>query len=110
MFTSYFAKASDDPNAVAISRGTPTNYSGRVYMPLAPPWELINLYKINEDEEIYRNHYQHLILNNLDPLMTYKELGEDAILLCWEGRNKFCHRRIVADWFERELNIEVPEL
>jgi len=37
-------------------------------------------------------------------------LGEDAILLCWENSGVFCHRRLVAEWFEEELGVSVPEV
>jgi len=36
-------------------------------------------------------------------------LGEDAILLCYEGIFQFCHRRLVAKWLEEQLNITVDE-
>jgi len=56
----------------------------------------------------YRAAYQE-ILDRLDPRKVYQELGEDAILLCWEKPGEFCHRRLVAEWLERELGVEVPE-
>ncbi|MCL6442574.1 MAG: DUF488 domain-containing protein, partial [Alicyclobacillus sp.] len=40
----------------------------------------------------------------------YEELGENAVLLCYEKHNDWCHRRMVADWFEKELGVVVPEL
>jgi uncharacterized protein (DUF488 family) len=30
--------------------------------------------------------------------------------LCHEKAGEFCHRRLIADWLNRELGIEVPEL
>jgi uncharacterized protein (DUF488 family) len=56
----------------------------------------------------YRAAYQE-ILDRLDPRKVYQELGEDAILLCFEKAGEFCHRRLVAEWLERELGVEVPE-
>jgi hypothetical protein len=61
------------------------------------------------DEAAYREEYQK-ILDKLDPQEVFEYLGENAILLCWEPPGKFCHRRLVAEWFERELGVEVPEL
>jgi hypothetical protein len=33
-----------------------------------------------------------------------------AIILCWESFNVRCHRRLVVEWPEEELDIVVPEL
>lgn len=35
--------------------------------------------------------------------------GDRAVLLCWEGRNVWCHRRMVAEWFESQLQVVVSE-
>lgn len=50
------------------------------------------------------------MLDKLNPEKVYNELGDDAILLCWEKSNTFCHRYIVAEWFYKNLQIEVEEL
>ena len=105
MQTSYFARSSKDPNAVAISQGIPRFYKGRRYMPLAPSWELVKI----EDEALYRRVYHEQVLAKLDPLQVRKDLGEDAVLLCWEAAGKFCHRRVVAEWLEKELILTIPE-
>ena len=105
MQTSNFARSSKDPNAVAISQGVPRWYKGRRYMPLAPSWELVKI----GDEQLYRRLYYEQVLSNLDPLQVCKDLGEDAILLCWEAAGKFCHRRVVAEWLEKELILTIPE-
>lgn len=36
--------------------------------------------------------------------------GPDVVLLCYEKPGQFCHRRLVAEWFEQELGLVVPEL
>jgi hypothetical protein len=46
----------------------------------------------------------------LDPQEVFDELGEDAVLLCWEPYTHFCHRFLVADWFKEKLDIEVREI
>ena len=58
---------------------------------------------------------------HLDPVKVWDDLhtltgGNEPVLLCWEqprdlqtGKT-YCHRRIVADWFERELGYKVEEL
>jgi uncharacterized protein (DUF488 family) len=60
-------------------------------------------------EATYREEYQK-ILDNLAPRQVFDDLGEDAILLCWEAPGKFCHRRLVAAWLEKHLGVTVPEL
>jgi len=108
--TSYFSKSGALPKAVSIARSHPSGWHGREFKQLAPPWELVNLYKLNGDEVVYTDLYQRLVLDKLDPEEVYKELGEDAVLLCWEGPSKFCHRKLVAEWFKKNLGIEVKEM
>lgn len=105
MKTSNFARNGRHPKAVAISRGVPKWYKGRRYLKLAPSWELIKI----EDPQFTKLYYRY-ILDRLDPKKVYKELGQDAILLCWEKPGEFCHRRVVARWLEEKLGIEVPEV
>jgi uncharacterized protein (DUF488 family) len=59
-------------------------------------------------EEAYRLEYKK-ILDNLDPRKVYEDLGQEAILLCWEKPGDFCHRGMVAEWLEEHLGIRVPE-
>ena len=113
MKTSYFANrnAVADSNAVAICRGVPRWFKGRVYDPLRPSWKLVEEAKsgaIPHDE--YEQRYRAEILARLDPAVVRRELGDDAILLCWERPGEPCHRRIVARWLEEALGIDVPEL
>lgn len=62
------------------------------------------------DEDEYTRLYQEEVLSKLDPGEVYAELGDDAILLCWERPGAFCHRQLVAGWFEEKLGASVPEL
>lgn len=74
-------------------------------MQLAPPWSLVKM----EDEKEYTKEYRK-ILDKLDPAMVLEDLGEGAILLCWEKAGEFCHRRLVAEWLEEHLGITVNEI
>lgn len=74
-------------------------------MPLAPAWDLVK----ETNERVYRLRYQTEVLDNLEAQDVLNALPEGAILLCWERAGDFCHRRIVAEWFETELGIVVPE-
>ena len=105
MQTSNYARNSNNPNAVAISRGIPKWYEGRRYLPLAPPWDLLKV----KDAQLYYQLYHEQVLSRLDPHQVYADLGPEAILLCWESPGKFCHRRIVAEWLETALGIKIEE-
>ena len=78
-------------------------------MPLAPSWQLVNLIKTTGDETLYRQLYQEQVLSRLDPQQVYDDLGPDAVMLCWESPGKFCHRRLVAEWLENALSIQINE-
>jgi len=111
MKTSNFSRSGSHPEAVAISRTRPRGWTGRIFEPLAPPWRLLSAAKSGEiDEAEYIRRYKEEVLSSLDPAAVYADLGEDAVLLCWERAGAFCHRRLVAEWFEEELGILVPEV
>ena len=42
-------------------------------------------------------------------LNIYIEL-DNSVLLCYEENTEFCHRHIVAAWFELLLNVKIREL
>jgi len=104
MKSSNFAKSGSDPNAVAICRQVPKGWPGRRYLSLAPTWAMLKL-----AEAEYRAQYAAILARH-DPAQVYAELGEDAVLLCWEAEGKSCHRRLIAEWLEAYLGIEVPEV
>lgn len=104
--TSNYARAGSLPNAVATSQGIPKWFRGRVYKRLAPSWALVHV----KDREEYTRRYRREVLAKLDPWQVYQDLGPDAILLCWEAPGEFCHRRLVAEWLEEHLGIQVPEM
>ena len=107
MKTSYFHKSWREPTAVSIALKHPPHYHGREYPKLAPSRELVYADIPWAD---YVRIYQQTVLNQLDPKTVYQELGEDAVLLCWEGPSKQCHRHLVASWLEENLGIRVEEL
>lgn len=110
MRTSNFAISGNDINAVSIARSAPKFYKGKVYKKLAPPWWLVNKYKKDGDKEFYIAQYYESVLDKLDPQTIYNELGDDAVLLCWEPVGAFCHRRIVSEWFFDNFKIVIYEV
>jgi uncharacterized protein (DUF488 family) len=110
MNTSYFAKSAKNENAVSIAGKAPDWYTGRQYKTLAPKYWFFAKYKKDGDEKFYIEQYQKEVLETLDAKQVYEELGENAVLLCWEKTGKFCHRHLISNWFKEKLGIEVAEL
>jgi hypothetical protein len=105
LFTSYFGNPRlKGKRIVAISQGVPKGYDGPRYLPLAPSWALVK----EKDHRVYVRKYVEQ-LSRLDPEKVFRDLGEDAILLCWEKPGAFCHRQLAAEWLEKALGISVPE-
>ena len=110
MQTSYFAISAKNPNAVSICGGVPDWYNGRQYKKLAPKYWFFKKYKEDGDKDYYIIQYQKEVLDTLNAKEVYDELGEESVLLCWEKPGDFCHRHLIAEWFKKELGIEVTEL
>ena len=101
--------------AISGNRGKDVDYYGYSYPKLAPKlsfWKIWhdNIGKIPEEEnnQYYVQEYWNQVLSKLDPEQVYREL-DNSILLCYEANTEFCHRHIVAAWFEILLGVEVPE-
>lgn len=116
MFTGYFGKMKSYPKDkgykfISIARFN-RFWKGEEFKLLAPPAEIIKI----EDEELYTNLYYEKVLKKLDPQEVYNQLGDNAVLLCYEkwadieSGKTFCHRRIVAKWLEDNLGVKVEEL
>lgn len=116
MFTGYFGKVKSyakDKGYKFVSIARFNRFrNGEEFKLLAPPADIIKI----EDEELYTKLYYEKVLNKLNPQEVYKELGDNAVLLCYEKwadiekSKTFCHRRIVAKWLEDNLGIKVEEL
>lgn len=110
MFTSNFAKNSNNPDAVSISAGKPKWFKGKTYPDLYPPWDIVKRYKAGEiDNKIYTKIYNKEVLRKLYPHEVYEDLGPNAVLLCWCGVDAFCHRKLVAKWL-RLAGYDIEEL
>lgn len=101
--------------SISGNRGKDANYQGKCYPKLAPKlsfwttWHN-NIGKISEEENnrYYVQEYWNQVLSKLDPEKVYREL-DNSVLLCYESNIEFCHRHIVAAWFEILLGTNVPE-
>ena len=119
IYTSYFENIPNIPSSltiVAICYEAPENYNGKEFKLLAPSHDILHEYHHNGmDEERYTRRFYHEILSKLNAQEIYLKLKEyvedqDCVLLCYEKREEFCHRHLVADWLMKELNIEIKEL
>lgn len=105
--TSHFKAIKQMPSdwrPVAICCGVPRWYRKGRYSDLAPRRDMLKLAREEFDARFLE------MLEALDINQVLHELREKAMLLCWEGPNIWCHRRMVAEWIERESGLVVPEL
>ncbi len=112
MLTSNFSIMGKNPLAISIALYDPYFYTGRRCPELAPTRTLLSEYKLGTvSEEEYIKIYTAEILDKLDPVKLYWELGPDTILLCHCSAKPgvFCHRHLVAEWFNAAPNLNVSE-
>lgn len=100
VYTSYFKRFTGQArHAVSVARSTPTGFKGLSMPCLFPPSTMLWEYKNGViDKKQYVQIYKAEVLDKLDPFEVAVTLGEGAVLLCWEGSAKFCHRHEIANW------------
>jgi len=112
--TSCFKKSKDEAHTVSIARSDfpwpMKGYGFEKYPPLLPSLNLLKEWRAGKiSKEVYTQRYYQETLSKLDPQKVYNDL-DGTILLCHELPGEFCHRRLVAKWFESSLDVEVVEL
>ena len=120
IYTSNYAKHNDHPLAVSISLYSPHFFKGRVYSPLCPTESILHPYRsaiasndskrIKEAQKVFEERYKAEVLGILDPMQVWRDLGNKAILLCYESGTEFCHRHFVAEWLAEKLEMTITEL
>lgn len=110
VYSSYYARACKivpDWKLVSISIGIPDNFNGSIMRELNPPQQLLYDYKngLCNNEE-YTCRYIENVLKNLNPFDIYNKL-KGKVILCYCGKESFCHRSIVLNWLEQNLGKEV---
>lgn len=124
IYTSYFAQLKNLPKNVfpiSICAKAPDWYQGVQYKKLAPKYGFFMEWKKTHDNDYYIEHFNSEVLDTLSietvlmeinwSLPTYikDELtvpiwkSEDwhIALICYEKPSDFCHRHLVADWFQK---------
>ena len=114
IYTSYYANPilkTISPDALrAISVGLPKEMPCTKIKELAPDWATVSAYK---DGKIDWDEYTRQYITKLDALGATKiaSLLEDGcVYLCFEGKDKNCHRHLLADWLREHFGMDVQEL
>ena len=107
IYTSYFARANKLTNVyrISVSLSTPDWAQVEATCPaLFPNWDILNQYKKDGDINRFRRDYFNLLKERRSCVITelnkIEELGKNhtVLLCCWEGINKFCHRRLIPEF------------
>lgn len=89
---------------VSVSRGNPKGVLPDMAMPfLAPTWNMMKMSAANYNES-YRK-----ILESANPEQVWEFLPDKAALMCFEKHPQWCHRRMLAEWLEEKLGVEITE-
>ena len=122
IYTTYFAKLKSLPDSIipiSICGKAPDWYDGLQYKKLAPKYDFFIKWKENHDNDYYIRCFNEQVLNNLDAEKVVGELYKlisnfvlnpklfscrgsltpSIALVCYEKPSDFCHRHLVADWF-----------
>ena len=120
IYTSYFAKVKQLKetgltNLVCIAGYAPKFFyeldGARFYPDLAPrrgwflEWKNKHL-----SNEWYIERYNETVLSKLNPEKVLSDLGDNAVMLCYEKPGDFCHRHLIAEWLERTTGAKVNEV
>ena len=112
LYTTYFAKIKHLPEniiPVAICAKAPSGFKGFTFTLLAPKYDFFKHYKETGDREHFTKCYNEQVLDRLNPVIIehalYKLIGKspfthDIALVCYEKSTDFCHRHLVAKWFD----------
>lgn len=124
MKTSYFANFRKlDKNkyiAVSIARITPVGFDIKVEE-FAPEKSTLFNYKNGKiNEEQYTKEYTEQLdelfddgsmVNTLSRLTNLeKRYNKEVVLLCYEGKEKFCHRHILSKYINDKFNLDIREI
>lgn len=111
LYTSNYARSGEHPLSYAISAKPPEWYRGKRFSQLAPTWEMINDYKSGKiTKQQYADQYIELLrVRNIASEDVVDAFPDGTRFLCYEKRGEFCHRRVLAEWIERETGVIVPE-
>ncbi|MEC8367464.1 MAG: DUF488 family protein [Bacteroidota bacterium] len=117
MKTGYFKQIDDSAAKGFISIALYPSKNDNVlleFRALAPNWKLMENLKSNKiSEDVFVKEYKKQ-LNNLNAKSIFEQInflsaGNEPILMTHGNKTSFCHRHILAKWFEEELGVIVEE-
>ena len=81
---------------------------------LAPNWKLMEMLKSSQISEFDFEKEYLIQLNNLNAKTIFEQINlltsdHEPILMTHGNKSSFCHRHIVAKWFENELGVRIDE-
>lgn len=109
IYTTYFNNLENLPDNVipiSICSKAPDWWTGRQYKKLAPKYDFFKKWKENHDNAYYIACFSGQVLSKLNPTEVIGELFRDIpdgctiALVCYEKPDEFCHRHLVAEWFQ----------
>ena len=137
MKTSYYANLKNIdmqnhvPVSISVDSGKLASFKGKTFKGLSPApflkkWKQIEAnieanfkngqfndetFKVLKglNQKKYVEAFYNKVLKKLDPKTVYNSLGENAVLVCYEKPNDFCHRFLVAGWLELNLGVKIEE-
>lgn len=110
IYTTYFANLRNVPEnsvVVSIAQYNPKGINIPRFIDFAPGQGLLTMYKQGEiTEQEYTERYMQMLSNlpNLDKIKAHMakytaDQDKSLVFVCYEGKNKFCHRHLVAQFF-----------
>lgn len=120
--TGYFAKLKKYKELgyvpIGIVRFKPKWYLYKNKETFAPSIQLLSSFK---DGKITSEEFSNLYIEELENkngvlkfkemIRLYKTLGvEKIVLLCFEKQGDTCHRHVLAEYLNKELNLDISEL
>ena len=117
IYTGYYSKIKEYADSglilLSISRTKPEFAKSCIDIPQLFPSDKIlwdhKKGKIDEMEYIskYLDQLNELGVDRIIKMIQI--FGDNVVLLCWESPEKFCHRHILADYINKNSNINVEE-
>ena len=117
IYTGYYSKIKEYADSgltmLSISRTKPEFAKSYIDIPqLFPSDKILWDYKKGKiDNMEYTSKYlDQLNELGIDRIIKMIQIfGDNVVLLCWESPEKFCHRHILADYINKNSNINVEE-
>ena len=117
MKTGYFKQIEDNLTLGYVSISLYPSKNKNVlyeFKSLVPNWKLLEMYKSKQlsDSEFEKEYLEQL--NNLDAKTIFEQINfltgdKEPILMTHGNKSSFCHRHILAKWFEEKLEVEIEE-